>query len=443
VELDQFDTEYPRVLVVDAASFHRRSDLSIFKSNLFQGWPSDSLAQVIVGEDRPDFSVCQKYWRITRNDFVRRRSGRKVICDSLGEENHAGASRGQANRLRSQKLSDQVRAVLGYLPYALPIPISNDFQKWLIEFRPQVIFTIGNGIHVLSSVLRFSEYLKIPIVSYFTDDYIRWYYKRGPLDAFMRHRLVKAFRDCLQRSPVRLTISEAMSEEYTRRYGGEFYSCMDIVTLNDFLYKPYEIRQRQIKLLFTGVLEPDRWRSLKLLVDSLQVLREEGIDVSLDIYTFPGQIEKYGSLLHSPPISHVHGPVPFAEVPRLLSDADILVHVEAFGLKEDAMMALSLSTKIPQYLASGRAILGVGPSQVASMQYLKRSGAGIVVGQEDGPALKDAVRRLVCDVDMRVRLARKAREMAETNHDAIVGRNRFKRFMSKASQSHSFGIEAR
>jgi glycosyltransferase involved in cell wall biosynthesis len=222
-----------------------------------------------------------------------------------------------------------------------------------------------------------------------------------------------------------------MSEEYTRRYGGQFIPCMDSVTLGDFEYTPYEVGRRGVKLLFAGVLEPDRWRSLKLLLESLKDLCKEGLNVSLDIYTFPWQIEKYGFLLHSPPISRIHEAVPLAKVPLLLKEADILVHVEAFGLKHNAMMALSLSTKIPQYLASGRAILGVGPGQVASLQYIEKSGVGIVVGQEDGPALKNAVRTLVCDVDIRARFALKARQIAETNHNAVAGHERIKRILSE------------
>jgi glycosyltransferase involved in cell wall biosynthesis len=366
--------------------------------------------------------------------LVRRGSGKEITREDAERPIPPAPGRGRAysDRLRSPKWTDQVLAVLGYLPFAAPIPITKKFRRWLVEVRPEVIFTVGAAIGVLSAVRRLSDELGIPVVTLFTDDWIKWTYQRGPLDAFLHSRLAEAFNDCLRRSPVRLTISEAMAEEYTRRYGGQFTPCMDLVTLGDFGYKPYEVRRSSVKFLYTGVLEPDRWRSLKLLGDSLQALREEGLDVSLDIYTVPAQIAKYGSLLHLPPVSQVHGAVPFAEVPRLLSDADILVHVEAFGLRHEAMMALSLSTKIPQYMAAGRAILGVGPSHVASMQYIEKSGGGIVAGQEEGPTLKEAVRRLVRDADLRVRLARKARQTAETNHDAAAGRERFKRVLSEA-----------
>jgi glycosyltransferase involved in cell wall biosynthesis len=212
---------------------------------------------------------------------------------------------------------------------------------------------------------------------------------------------------------------------------------MDHVALDKFEYTPYKVDQKGVKLLFAGVLEPDRWRSLLLLVESLKSLREEGLNVSLDIYTFPAQIEKYGSQLDSPPASRVHEAVPFAEVPRLLSGADILVHVETFGLQYEAMITLSLSTKIPQYMAAGRAVLGIGAGHLASMQYLEKSGSGIVVAQKDGAALKEAVKSMVCDADLRIRLARRARQTAETNHDAVAGRERFRGVLAEVARSGS------
>ena len=58
------------------------------------------------------------------------------------------------------------------------------------------------------------------------------------------------------------------------------------------------------------------------------------------------------------------------EIKKALADADILVHVDPFSLKERCIWRLSFSTKIVDYLSSSRAILAIGPQDVASMQYL-------------------------------------------------------------------------
>jgi glycosyltransferase involved in cell wall biosynthesis len=434
VELDKGETGYPRVLVVDAVSFHRRMNVGILKSNLFHGWPSNSLAQVIIGDDRPDFTICSKYWRITRRDRSRAACGKCVPQEPTEEPLRSAGGKGHVNNLRSRKWADQLRAAFGYIPWVTPITISRDFRKWLTECRPEVIFTLGASLGVLSTVRRLSDDLGIPVVPDFTDDWIEWLYKRGPLDSFLHSRLAEAVSDCLKRSPVRLTVSQAMAQEYSRRYGGEFIPCMDCVNLDGVDYKAYEVRRRPVKFLFMGYLEPERSRSLKLLGDSIETLRAQGLDASLDIYTFPDQIARYGSRLHSPPAVKVCGTVPPEKVSALLSDADVLVHAEAFGLQYGAEIGLSLSTKISQYMAAGRAILGVGPGATASMQYLEQSGGGIVAGEENCLALQAVVRRLVCDADFRANLAQKARETAERNHDAVKTRTQFKTILSEVAQ---------
>lgn len=434
MELNNADPGYPRVLVVDAVAFHRRMDTGILKSNLFHGWPSDSLAQVIIGEDIPDFTICEKYWRITRGDKFRARTGKEIACKPVNAQ-LGGVKPKDENALRSSDWGVQMRTAMGSILWDSRTRIDNEFRNWLTEARPQVIFTLGASLGVFSAVRRLSDDFKIPVVPYFTDDWIRWIYKRGPLHSLLLRKMNAAFSDCLRRSPLRLTISEAMAQEYARRYGGEFLPCMDTVNLEALSYKPYEVQRRPIKFLFVGYLEPERWRSLKLIGDSLTKLRAQGIDATLDIYTFPDQIAKYGSLLHSPPAVEIRGTVPPEQVFALLSDADVLVHVEAFGLQDDAMIALSLSTKIPQYMSAGRAVLGVGPGYSASMIYVEQSGAGIVAGEQSEPALTEALRTLATDAELRVRLAHNARQTAQTNHDAITGRERFKSILSDAVQS--------
>src|ERR1035441_10993872 len=46
---------YPRVLVIDSAFFSRRTNVGIVLSNLFDGWPKHSLAQICYNIGQPDF----------------------------------------------------------------------------------------------------------------------------------------------------------------------------------------------------------------------------------------------------------------------------------------------------------------------------------------------------------------------------------------------------
>jgi hypothetical protein len=63
--------EYPRVLVIDPTPFNRNRNNGIVKSNLFEGWPKDCLAQVDYSNIQPGFDVCERYWRLRKLEIVK------------------------------------------------------------------------------------------------------------------------------------------------------------------------------------------------------------------------------------------------------------------------------------------------------------------------------------------------------------------------------------
>ena len=62
---------------------------------------------------------------------------------------------------------------------------------------------------------------------------------------------------------------------------------------------------------------------------------------------------------------------------------DLLVHIESFEKKYTNKTKLSISTKIPEYLATGRPILAVGPRDISSIKYIKEIGSNYVIDVMD------------------------------------------------------------
>jgi hypothetical protein len=54
---------YPRVLII-GGSFDLRTGDGITSTNLFGGWPSDSIALVTENERFDDWSTCTRYYQI-------------------------------------------------------------------------------------------------------------------------------------------------------------------------------------------------------------------------------------------------------------------------------------------------------------------------------------------------------------------------------------------
>jgi len=96
---------------------------------------------------------------------------------------------------------------------------------------------------------------------------------------------------------------------------------------------------------------------------------------------------------------------------------DVLVHVESFFEEDSARTRLSISTKIPQYMASGKAILAYGPSDLTSLRYINRNRAGVVFTDEGNiSGLAGIAWELVESRQLRESLGREGRTAAEVRH---------------------------
>jgi hypothetical protein len=79
---------------------------------------------------------------------------------------------------------------------------------------------------------------------------------------------------------------------------------------------------------------------------------------------------------------------------------------------------LSLSTKIPEYLASGRCIFVAGPPEVGSIRYIQDHEAGMVVTDMD--ALRENLDTLISNPELRWCHALNGLRLAHQRHDATV-----------------------
>ena len=75
-------------------------------------------------------------------------------------------------------------------------------------------------------------------------------------------------------------------------------------------------------------------------------------------------------------------PVPAREIQSIHADADVLVHVESFSLKDRLVVRHSFSTKLVDYFHAARCVFAVAPPDVASMCYLLKNDSAVVATSE-------------------------------------------------------------
>ena len=138
------------------------------------------------------------------------------------------------------------------------------------------------------------------------------------------------------------------------------------------LYYYEESQKEQYSFVYTGNIGDKRWKSLSLLSNKI-VTNNLG---NLHIYTKTPLTKKMKRSLDN---AILHGPISASEVIYVQNSADILVHVEPFGLKYKLANKYAISTKVMDYLGCGRCIIAVGPKGIASMNILEESNAAILI----------------------------------------------------------------
>jgi len=250
------------------------------------------------------------------------------------------------------------------------------------------------------------------------------------LKNFLRNEMQRRLAIILERSPVRLVIGDAMGEEYTQRYGGEFVPFMAVVEPEQ-LEKPVVFLplRDKIRMVYAGGLHLNRWRSLIDIAMALKSLWHEGLRAEVLVYTQP-QFYWEAEKLEIPPVMHFVGSISSEQVFNVLREADIVLHVESFDHKSRDYARYSVSTKIPQAMAVARPIFAYGPGELASIRYVQSSQTGIAVVHQNQKELQIALKKLITSVSLREQLGEMGRQIAVHKHNAMLQRENFREILA-------------
>jgi glycosyltransferase involved in cell wall biosynthesis len=189
----------------------------------------------------------------------------------------------------------------------------------------------------------------------------------------------------------RFVISEALGQEYCRRYGAQPY---EVVTdgVTQIASAPARQREGALCIYFMGLFHMAYESNLRALLDGVVLFERSHPNVSVSItlrcehvrpQVFSGT--KNGTVL------------PFADeaqVQRDLADADLLYMPIPFGEEHANFARYSLSTKMVTYLGSGVPILYHGPADSAAFQLLTKHDAAAGIASNEPAEIAAALRNL-------------------------------------------------
>ena len=297
--------------------------------------------------------------------------------------------------------------------YSLPTKVSKANMARIKEFNPDLIYTQGESIRVLNQTIKLAKKLKVPVVFHCMDDFKSTLYTGSSLAKIFNKKLNAKIRKVNKLSVENLGICEKMAKHYSETYNKPYSYASNCVT--NFGSNNYQKDlNKNMTVLFSGAMHFHRGDTLLLASAAIEQLNAEGKNIDLKIYGPKTQIEAYGKDFAKYPHTTLLPYVPQSEVVKNLETADVLIHVEPFEKGDIRFVKYSFSTKLAEYLASGRCVIGLGPKDVAGIEYIKDNECGLVAGSQD--EVKDALLYLYNNPEERVRYAKKAYDVAENYH---------------------------
>lgn len=365
------------VLVVSSNAFSNVLNNGKTLEAIFTAFEKEQLHQLYF---RPqdskliDFNFCSDFYTISEisllKDFLFFRKSNEYGVDKHTKKNDNVAKIIDFFINKSLKPNGLLRDLL----WKSNLWKNRNLKKWCNDTHADVVFFVASGFGYTHEIANYvSKYLKIPLVSYFADDYLIYPKPKGLFDKIQKIRIKSFFRKTVNNSQLLFGIGDLMVEEYTKYFGKQFFPIMNSTEV--FPYDNSE-NNNPIVISYFGGLHTGRWEMISKLA---KLIKNKAI---IFVYTFDFISDQIRNSFYDSGVIIKDG-VNGVEYRNELYRSNMLLHVESDNSQHRLMTRLSVSTKIPEYLMTGRLVLGFGPSEVASMQILSENKIGFVISSED------------------------------------------------------------
>lgn len=419
-----------KILVISNNPFSNTYNNGKTLESMFSWIPKSNLAQVFFhsGFD-PDFSFCNKYYRVSDIDvckslWLRRECGNEILSSKSTDSNRFHFSL----LARYFKLSS-LQIVRDYIWNLVYTKIKRKpLYKWVKDFNPDIVFFVGGNCGFAHSLVwDIVSRQKCRLFSYFTDDYVIYPRYKNLLMRLQKKRLQKIYATTIKMSEKCFVIGREMSKEYNKKYFKEFIPIMNSVEIDDYPL-PAE-KSDNIIITYLGNLGIDRWKMICRFADFLFKIQQEfGLKTEFRVFSGTNLNSTMRHNFNKYKVKYM-GYLAKDKLKNAIIQSDILLHVESDKIEYRTFTRLSISTKIPEYLVSKRAVIGFGPSEVASISLIKENYIGFVIDSNVSyEMVKNKIYTILRDYEMRNRIAEQALDFAKLNFEIHKNQSILKKY---------------
>ena len=428
---------YPRILIF-GQPFNNFSGGGITLSNLFRGWPKDKIAVTYIGHGLRNVTtdICDTYYQLGGEEhswiFPFNLFQRKFPSGLKSFENKPGIS---DSYIKTGIRYDLVNRIFypfmrwaGIYHFATRFIISERFRNWLSEFNPDVLYLQVAARDEINFARELIIYLKIPSIIHMMDDWPSTISNKGLFWKLWERKIDKEFKVLLDKVDLYLSISDAMSVEYKRRYNKDFiafHNPVEIESWLPFTKRDFKINKEYVTILYSGRMG-DNGISESLLeiasaIDSMN--EEDKVNIKLHIQT-PTKEGEIIDMLRKYKCVVINPFVEYSQIPAIFSKADILLLANDFNQMGINYLKLSMPTKASEYMISGTPVLVYTSNIAAVSDFFSLNECGYCVTKQSKDEIVNAIMHLIDNESFRIKISTNAVLLAKDRFEA--GKVRFK-----------------
>lgn len=369
-----------RLLVITRAPWLNDNGIGSTLTDFFSEFPNAEIYGLCLREAPKVTPLCKKNFYISEGQLLRALLHKGKIGSISGDVNNSTAQqKEEAAYNKAKRYNFAILQFFREMLWGTGLWKNEILDAYLEEVRPDIVFFPDFPCVYAHKVLKYvKEKTQAKVAIFHADDcYTLKQFSFSPVFWMYRFYLRKWVKSSVRLSSFHYVISDVQKEDYDKAFS---VNNRLLTKFGDFDCEPVfkEKYGNPLQIVFTGNVGLNRWKSLAVIADALKQINKESVKAELKIYTANEITKNIKEKLDVPGVSTIMGKAPASEMPRIQGEADILVHVEAFDVKNKLAVRQSFSTKIVDYLKRGRAILAVGPLDVASIKHLKDNKCAIV-----------------------------------------------------------------
>ncbi len=405
-----------RVLVITRAPWRNDNNTGNTLTAFFRDMKNVEFCNLYFREQLPKNDVTVSNFAISEGQLIKNLVkktpvGKEVVRQDTDSKNNEESIYQNAKRFKNTVLSF-IREII----WMFGNWKSESFIQYLEDKKPDVIFMPVFNCFYPHKILQFvKKQTGAKVILFHADDnYTLKQFSISPLYWIYRFNLRKWVRRSVEVSDENYVISDIQKRDYEKAFKTE---CKILTKGKDFSGEA-ELKSEYnspLQLVYTGNIGVNRWKSLEIIANALEEINRDGIKAQLRIYTGSPMTSRMSKALNKGDSSIVMGFAESEKIQKIQSDADILVHVEAFDMKNKLLVRQSFSTKLVDYMKIARPIIAVGPDDVASISHLINNKCAIVAENKD--ELKTEIIKCLNDRSYMDNLVKNAYECGKKYHD--------------------------